>query len=167
MREPEIFPGGSQLRICLQCRKHGFDPWVGKILWRRKWQPAPVLLPGKSHGQRSLEGYSPWGCRRVPAAAAAEVREGGGSERGVGKGRERQGDDSRGRLAHLASWWQVQTASLQATCQDPETQRASRESGTTPCAAFCACCHFSYVPFFVTPCTAALQAPLSMGFSRQ
>ena len=38
----------------------GFDPWVGKILWRRKWQLTPVLLPGKSHG-RSLVGYSPWG----------------------------------------------------------------------------------------------------------
>ena len=36
------------------------EPWVGKILWRRKWQPPPVFLPGKSHGQRSLAGYSPW-----------------------------------------------------------------------------------------------------------
>ena len=39
----------------------GFDPWVGKIPWRRKWQVNPVFLPGKSHGQRSLAGYSPWG----------------------------------------------------------------------------------------------------------
>ena len=39
----------------------GFDPWVGKIPWRRKWQPTPVLLPGESHGQRSLVSYSPWG----------------------------------------------------------------------------------------------------------
>ena len=38
-----------------------FDPWVGKIPWRRKWQPTPVFLPGKSHGQRSLGGYSPPG----------------------------------------------------------------------------------------------------------
>ena len=38
-----------------------YDPWVGKIPWRRKWQPTPVPLPGKSHGQRSLVGYSPWG----------------------------------------------------------------------------------------------------------
>ena len=38
-----------------------FDPWVGKIRWRRKWQSTPVLLPGKSHGQRSLVGYSPRG----------------------------------------------------------------------------------------------------------
>ena len=34
-----------------------FDPWVGKIPWRREWQPTPVFLPGKSHGQRSLVGY--------------------------------------------------------------------------------------------------------------
>ena len=40
--------------------RHGFDPWVGRIPWRRKWQPTPVLLPGKSHGQRSLVGYSSW-----------------------------------------------------------------------------------------------------------
>ena len=44
-----------------QCRRHGFHPWVGKIPWRRKWQPAPVFLPGESHGQRSLAGYSPGG----------------------------------------------------------------------------------------------------------
>ena len=36
-------------------------PWVGKILWRRKWQPIPVFVPGEFHGQRSLVGYSPWG----------------------------------------------------------------------------------------------------------
>ena len=39
----------------------GFDPWVKKILWRKDWQPTPVSLPGESHGQRSLVGYSPWG----------------------------------------------------------------------------------------------------------
>ena len=39
----------------------GFDPWIGKIPWRRAWQPTPVFLPGESLGQRSLVGYSPWG----------------------------------------------------------------------------------------------------------
>ena len=43
----------------------GFEPWVGKILWRRKWQSIPVLLPGKSHGQRSLVDYSPWGRKEL------------------------------------------------------------------------------------------------------
>ena len=42
------------------CRRHGYDPWVCNIPWRRKWQPTPVFLPGKSHEQRSLVGYSPW-----------------------------------------------------------------------------------------------------------
>ena len=40
-----------------------FDPWVGKIPWRRAWQPTPVFLPGESHGQRSLVGYGSQGCR--------------------------------------------------------------------------------------------------------
>ena len=50
-------------RNCLQCRckRCRFNSWVGKIPWRRKWQPTPVFLPGKSHGERSLVGYSPWG----------------------------------------------------------------------------------------------------------
>src|SRR5574337_516527 len=42
-------------------RRYGFDAWVRKIPWRRKWQPTPVFLPEKSHGQRKLAGYSPWG----------------------------------------------------------------------------------------------------------
>ena len=45
--------------------RHGFNPWAGKIPWRRKWQPTSVFLPGKSHGQRSLVGYSPWSCKGV------------------------------------------------------------------------------------------------------
>ena len=48
-------------RILLQYRRPEFDPWVGKIPWRRKWLLTPVFLPGESHGQRSLTGYSPWG----------------------------------------------------------------------------------------------------------
>ena len=46
-------------RICLQCKRPGFNLWVGKIAWRRDWQPTPVSLPRKSHGQGSLVGYSP------------------------------------------------------------------------------------------------------------
>ena len=44
-------------------RRCGFDPWVRKTPWRREWQPTPIFLPGESHGQRSLVGYSPWGCK--------------------------------------------------------------------------------------------------------
>ena len=50
--------------VC-QCRRRGFDPWAVKITWRRKWQPTPVFLSGKSYGQGSLVGCSPWGCKRV------------------------------------------------------------------------------------------------------
>ena len=45
----------------LQCRTPGFNPWVGKIPWRRAWQLTPVFLPGESPWTRSLVGYSPWG----------------------------------------------------------------------------------------------------------
>ena len=48
-----------------QCRRHGFNSWARKIPWRKKWQPTPVFLPGKSHGHRSLAGCSPGGCKRV------------------------------------------------------------------------------------------------------
>ena len=48
---------------CRRCKRQGFSLWVGKIPWRRKWQPMPVFLPGKSHGQWSLVDYSPRDCR--------------------------------------------------------------------------------------------------------
>ena len=51
------------LRIQLQCGSPGFDPWVGKISWRREWLPTPIFLPGEFHGPRSLAAYSPCGCR--------------------------------------------------------------------------------------------------------
>ena len=59
------FLGGmSGKELACQCRRHkrpGSDPWVGKIPWRRAWQPPPVFLPGEPHGWRSLVDYSPWG----------------------------------------------------------------------------------------------------------
>jgi len=56
------FSGGSAVKNVLAMRRHrrcGFNPWVGKIPWRRKWQPTPGFLSGESHGQRTLAGYSP------------------------------------------------------------------------------------------------------------
>ena len=50
-------------RVCLYCRKPGFDHWVRKISWRRKWQLTPVFLSGEPHGQRRMVGYSAWGLR--------------------------------------------------------------------------------------------------------
>ena len=59
------FPGGSVVENPLanegDARDAGLIPWVGKIPWRRKWQPTPVFLLEKSRGQRRLAGYSPWG----------------------------------------------------------------------------------------------------------
>ena len=53
----EVFPRGlfHKESICHR-RRHGFSPWIGKIPWRWEWQPTPVVLPGESHGQRSLGG---------------------------------------------------------------------------------------------------------------
>ena len=61
------YPGGtSGKESAFQYRwykRHRFNPWVRKIPWRRKWQPTPVFLPGKFHGQRILAGHSPWSCK--------------------------------------------------------------------------------------------------------
>ena len=70
------FPVGPGCKECTcQCRRHKrheFDPCFGKTPWRRKWQPIPVFLPGESHGQRSLAGYSPWGCKESDTMEATE-----------------------------------------------------------------------------------------------
>ena len=62
-------PGGASGKEsacqCWRCKSRGFHPRVTKIFWRRKWQPTPVFLPGESHGQRSLAGYSTWGCKEL------------------------------------------------------------------------------------------------------
>ena len=62
---PFLASGGLVVRIHLPSKRCGFDPWVGRIPWRRKSQPTPVFLPGKSHGQRSLAGYSPQGHKEL------------------------------------------------------------------------------------------------------
>ena len=55
------FPGGLDGKeSACNAGDQGPNPWVGKIPWRREWQPTLVFLPGESHGQRSLVGYSPW-----------------------------------------------------------------------------------------------------------
>ena len=51
----------AQQVVCPHCGRTMFNPWLGNIPWRKKWQPIPVFLPGEFHGQRSLVSYSPWG----------------------------------------------------------------------------------------------------------
>ena len=55
-------------------RDMGSIPWVRKIPWRRKWQPTPVVLPGKSSGQRSLAVYSPWGHKELDMTECTHQR---------------------------------------------------------------------------------------------
>ena len=72
-----MFGGATGKEPACQCgrhKRHGFDPWVGKIPWIRAWQPTPVFLPGESHGQRSLAGYSPWGRKQLDMTEASEHR---------------------------------------------------------------------------------------------
>ena len=65
---PRYHSGNDSVCQCRRHERHGFHPWVGKIPWRRKWQPIPVFLPGEFHGQRSLAGYNPWGHRESDKA---------------------------------------------------------------------------------------------------
>ena len=57
------FPGGSDRKESSCNAGDGFKPWIGKIPWKREWQPTPVFLPGEFGGQRSLTGYSLQGCK--------------------------------------------------------------------------------------------------------
>ena len=72
--------GASQVALVVKnlstntgdARRCRFDLWLGKVLWRRKWQPTPVFLPGKFHGQMSLAGYSSWPCKELDATEHAQ-----------------------------------------------------------------------------------------------
>ena len=57
----------AQMVRCRKCRKPGFDSWVRKNHWRKGFQPTPVFLPGESHGQKILAGYSPWDLKESDA----------------------------------------------------------------------------------------------------
>ena len=71
------FPGGiSGKEPACQCRRrkrNGFNPWVRKMPWRRKWQPTLVSLPRESHGQRTLVDYGPWDSLSTNTGAGSHV----------------------------------------------------------------------------------------------
>ena len=67
-RLPRCSNGKESACKCRRSRRCSFNPWVGKMPCKRKWQPAPVFLPGESHGQRSLAGCSPWGRKELDMA---------------------------------------------------------------------------------------------------
>ena len=58
--------------VIQETQETGFKPWVRNAPWKRKWQPTPVFLPGKSYAQRSLAGYSPGGLKELDMTSAHE-----------------------------------------------------------------------------------------------
>ena len=73
----DFLGGASGKEFSYQCKKrkrHRFDPWVGKVPWRRAWQLTPVVLPRGSHGQRSLAGYSPQGLKESDTTTHEHIR---------------------------------------------------------------------------------------------
>ena len=86
-----------------QCRRCAFSPWVGKILWRKKWQPTPLFVPGKSHGQRNLEGYSLWGGTELDTTEHANTHTYTPAYWVFGR--------SAGRLESILTWRELETAS--------------------------------------------------------
>ena len=67
---PSVARGEDPTCQCRRCWRGSFDPWVGKIPWRRAWQPPAGFLPGECHGQRNLVGYSPWGHKELDMTEA-------------------------------------------------------------------------------------------------
>ena len=72
---------------CRRLRRCGLDPWSGKIPWSKKCQPTPVFLPGKFHGQRSLEGHSPWGPKELATTEQLSNNKNGAGPRGPSRDR--------------------------------------------------------------------------------
>ena len=75
LTSPRGFPGGSVVKnppAVQELQETRVQSWVGKIPWMRAWQLTLVFLPGESHGQRSLVGYDPWGCKESDTTEATE-----------------------------------------------------------------------------------------------
>ena len=140
-----------------QCRRHGFSPWVRKIPWSRKWQPTPELLPGESHGQRSLAGYSPWDRKWV--------RHGLATKQGAY-------DDLTYILTHgeitITAKLIHQPKKLFLACTNYQGNANQNHNEVLTCTSqdCCYCCSVvSHVQLFATPWTAARQASLSITIS--
>ena len=136
----------------LQCRGPGFSLWVRKIPWRRKWQPTPVLLPGKSHGQRSLAGCSPWGCRVGQDWATSTTT-------------SFILQISLSWLGHLSSLQDPAAVSVICVLSLVTEPNANTQWGKGQWCVVLRC--FSPVWLSVTPWNVNCQDPLSMRFSRQ
>ena len=160
----------QMVSVCLQCGSPGFNPDVGKILWRRQWQPTPVLLPGKSHGWRILVGYSPRGCKELDipeqlnfsSFISLQILE-------SWKTIFIFSLCSCLRWSHPALCFKCQTKTLMSPlpyCLFSMSHKLSRKY-TYACVPVCVLSHFSHVRLFANLWIVACQAPLSLGFSRQ
>ena len=90
-----------------RCKGYGFDPWMGKIPCNRKWQPIPVFLPGKFHGQRKLAGYSPWGHKEWDMTEGLSI---------VSlRSQKKRGEEAHGALFHSLSLERSLKTSFQST----------------------------------------------------
>ena len=162
------FPGGPE--YACQCKRYlrrGFNPWARKISWSRQWQPTPVFLPGKFHGQRSLTGFGPWSCRVGPDWATEHTcTQGGDSQIKVPV-------KVKGTYSEIltANVWVITLCSssrlnlyvdhfIQSIWQLYISYYHNLHS-------FFFFKSLSHVRLFVTQWTIACQAPPSMGFSRQ
>ena len=143
LTEPEVSVQG----ICLgmprwlsgkesacQYRRHRrlkFDSWVGKIPWRRKRQPTPVFLPGKSYGQRSLVGFSPWGCRESDMTELLSMLTGerGGEEAGLHRSWSAEQSQRRLPLSPLGSPGTTLSPNLQNSDNLGKTSVSSKAKG--------------------------------------
>ena len=67
-----VLSGKEPTCKCRRLKRHRFDPWVGKIHWRKAWQSTPVFLPGESHEQASMAGYKPLGCKESDTSEATQ-----------------------------------------------------------------------------------------------
>ena len=81
-RTPKWHSGKEYACQPTRCKRRRFDPWVGKILWRCKWQPTSVL-PGKFHGQKNLVGYGPQGCKELDMTEWLRTAQHSGTKRWI------------------------------------------------------------------------------------
>ena len=156
------FPGGLDGKAsAYNVGRPRFNPWVQTISWRRKWQPTPVFLPGKSHGRWNLVGYSPWGRKESDTTERPHflyfnlIRSAKTPfpNKATVMGPEYQDLDFHWRL--LFTCWASQVA--QWVKNPPATQEKVKVKVKS----------LSRVRLFATPWTIAYQVSLSMRFSRQ
>ena len=134
-------------------------------LWRRQWQATPVLLPRKSHGWRSLVGYSPWGHHESVATEGLHFHF-SLSHNGEGNGNPLQCSCLENPRDGGAWWAAVYGVAQSRTRLKRLSSSSSRkEISLNLPMRLCMLCHFSHIQLFATPWTIAHQAPLSMGFS--